>query len=143
MQTMSKAAAALSALMFLAGCASGPSYQEAVGNIPVAAADQGRIYVYRVTTLGTAVQPAVRINGEQVGKAVPKGFFYVDRPAGNYQISASTEATRDLTVSLEAGEEKYVRLEMKMGVLAGHVKPVLVDREEGLAEIQKTKYIGK
>ncbi len=88
------------------------------------------------------MQPKVQLNGEPVGKAVPKGFFYIDRPAGNYTISASTEAERSLSLNLAAGEEKYVRLEMKMGVFAGHVKPVLVDTSEGMEELKKTKYIG-
>jgi len=127
----------------LAGCASGPSYQEVAQNIPALEPDVGRIYLYRVTAMGFAVQPAVRVDGEPVGKAVPRGFFYVDRPAGSYEISARTEAERDLTVMLDAGEEKYVRLEMKMGVMAGHVKPVLVDPAVGREEMQKTSYVGE
>lgn len=124
------------------GCASGPGYNEYADQIAPVDDDKGRIYMYRTTTLGAAVQPSIRLNGEVVGKATPKGFFYVDRPAGEYTISATTEAKRALSMTLEAGQERYVRLEMKMGFLAGHVKPVLVDNDEGQAEIQKTKYTG-
>lgn len=132
----------LSAL-FMTGCASGPSYSDYAGNIQPVSADNGRIYLYRTAVVGAAVQPGVKVNGEVVGKAKPKGFFYVDRPAGTYEISASTEAKRSLSITLDAGEEKYVRLEMKMGFFAGHVKPVLVDAEEGRKELEKTKYIGQ
>lgn len=48
----------------------------------------GRIYVYRTAAFGAAVQPKVRLNEEVIGKAVPKGFFYVDRPIGEYTLSA-------------------------------------------------------
>ena len=108
---------------------------------PVSAGN-GRIYLYRKTAFGAAVQPAVRINGEEVGKAKPKGFFYVDLPPGAYDISASTEAERNLNLTLDAGEEKYVRLEIKMGAFVGHVKPVMVDKEIGIEELKKMKYIG-
>ena len=125
----------------LAGCASGPGYDEYTSQIRAPDAGWGRIYFYRLAIVGAAVQPKVRIDGEPVGKATPKGFFYVDRPPGEYEISATTEVKRKLTLALEAGQQRYVRLEMKIGVFAGHVKPVLVDDDVGKAQIQKTKYI--
>ena len=127
---------------FLAGCASGPSYQEQSANMEPVSAENGRIIMYRKSSLGAAVQPMVKVNGEEVGKAKPKGFFYVDLPPGTYDVSASTEAERNLNMTLDAGEEKYVRLEVKMGGFVGHIKPVLVDKEVGLEELQKMKYIG-
>ena len=128
--------------MLLVGCASGPGYQEYAAEMQPVGDGNGRVYMYRKTALGTAVQPAVRVNGEVVGKAKPKGFFYVDLAPGTYDISASTEAERNLNVTLDAGEEKYVRLEIKMGAFVGHVKPVLVDTSVGMEEIQKMKYTG-
>lgn len=130
------------AVVVLSGCASGPTFNEYSSSIPSITADSGRIYIYRTATFGAAVQPGIRVNGEVVGKAVPQGFFFIDRPAGNYEISASTEAKRSLTLSLEPGDEKYVRLEVKMGVFAGHIKPVLVESSAGKQEITKTKYTG-
>ncbi len=130
-------------LTIITGCASGPSFNEYSASIPTMDADTGRIYIYRSTSFGAAIQPKIRVNGEEVGNAVPKGFFYVDRPAGNYEISASTEAKRALTLTLEPGEERYVRLEVKMGLLAGHIKPVLVENSVGKQEITKTKFASK
>jgi len=133
------------ALLALAvsGCASGPTFEEQASQMQPVSADQGRIYIYRKTALGAAVQPAVRINGDEVGKAKPKGYFYVDLAPGSYDVSASTEAERNLNLVLAAGEEKYVRLEMKMGLFVGHVKPVLVDTEVGRSELQSMKYVGE
>lgn len=126
----------------LAGCASGPTYQEHAAQMQAVDPDKGRIYMYRTSSLGAAVQPMIRVNGEEVGKAKPKGFFYVDLAPGEYDISASTEAERNLKVTLDKGEEMYVRLEIKMGAFVGHIKPVLVDSAVGKEELQKMKYIG-
>ena len=133
---------AMIAATMLVGCASGPGYQEHAAQMQPVGDGNGRIYMYRKSALGAAVQPAVRVNGEEVGKAKPKGFFYVDLAPGTYDISASTEAERNLNLTLDAGEEKYVRLEIKMGAFVGHVKPVLVDKAVGMEEIQKMKYTG-
>lgn len=125
------------------GCASGPKFDVISKSIKPISSDQGRIYLYRTAVYGTAVQPAVRLNGKVIGKAQPQGFFYVDRPPGTYEISTSTEAKRSLTLNLEGGDERYVRLEIQMGLFVGHVKPVLVDNTVGQKEIMKTKYIGE
>ncbi len=139
---ISRLSVVLLATALFAGCASGPSYQEYSANIAPVGDENGRIYLYRKSSMGAAVQPMVRINGDEVGKAKPKGFFYVDLPPGTYDVAASTEAERNLNLTLDAGEEKYVRLEIKIGAFVGHVKPVLVDTEVGQEEIQDMKYIG-
>ncbi len=126
----------------LAGCASGPAFEEYAAEMQVVGDGNGRIYMYRPSSLGAAVKPAVRVNGDEVGTATAKGFFYVDLPPGDYTIAASTEAKRSLDVTLDAGEEMYVRLEIKMGAFVGHVKPVLVDASVGSEEIKGTKYAG-
>ena len=130
------------AMLTLAGCASGPGYAEHAATMQPVGDGNGRIYMYRTSSLGAAVQPMVRVNDDEVGKAKPKGFFYVDLTPGNYTISASTEAERSLNVTLDADEEMYVRLEIKMGAFVGHIKPVLVETSVGKEEIQKMKYIG-
>ena len=143
MKTTIRAGILVSVIALLAGCASGPSYFEHANVMQPVAAEDGRIYMYRTSALGAAVQPEVKVNEVVVGKAKPKGFFYVDLPPGTHVISASTEAERNLTLTLDAAEERYVRLEIKMGAFVGHVKPVLVDNAVGLEEIQKMKYTGE
>jgi len=133
---------ALLALTVLTGCASGPTFKEYEANIPKVGSEFGRIYFYRTAVLGAALSPKIRVNDEVVGKSMAQGFMFVDRPAGDYTVATSTEAKRTLSLSLEAGQERYVRMDIKMGLFAGHVKPVLVDNDVGKAEIQKTKFAG-
>lgn len=128
---------------FLAGCATtGPKFTEISPEMKALTPEKGRIYIYRTTSLGAALQPAVKINGEVVGTAVPKGFFYVDRQPGSYQILISTEVDRTLSLLLEKDQTRYVRLNVSMGFFMGHVYPELIDNEAALKEIAECRYTG-
>ena len=129
-------------LTALAGCAtSGPTFSEAKANLPAIPADQGRIFFYRTAVIGAAVQPAVKLNDAVVGAAVPRGYFYADRPAGNYVVSTTTEVTRTLSLTLAPGQIRYVQLNIGMGFFVGHVYPELVDDTTGQTDIASCRAI--
>lgn len=130
-------------LLCAAGCASGPTYEEYSSAIDPPLPLDGRIYIYRTDAFGAAVQPVVMVNGEEVGKANPKSFFYVDRLAGKYEVSASTKAARSLSLTLEEGEVKYVRVDVKMSHFGGHIEFVLVNRAVGEQELKLMNYTGE
>lgn len=132
-------AAACAAL--LSGCASGKKFSEARSTLPPLAADQGRIFFYRVSALGAAVQPAVKLNGEKIGVAKPGGVFYADRAPGSYQVETSTEVKRHLSLTLDNQQTRYVRLNISMGFLVGHVFPELVENSVGEKEAAKCKLV--
>ncbi len=116
MKTLRKILSASVIVFFLAGCAtSGSKFVEMSSTIPTLSGDTGRIYFYRVTGLGAAVQPEVKLNQEVIGKAVPNGFFYVDRQPGNYQVVTSTEVERKLSLTLDKGQTRFVRLNISVG----------------------------
>ena len=131
------------AMLCLAGCASGPRYADINSTFAGPSPGNGRIYIYRPSAFGAALQPSIKINDQVVGSAVPHGFFYVDRPAGNYKISTSTEVERDLSLSLDDGQTRYVLLRISMGLFAGHVSPELVDNDKGEQDIKDLHYTGK
>lgn len=131
------------AVLCLVGCASGPRYSEINSTFAEPSAGNGRIFFYRPSTFGAAIQPSVKVNDEVVGSAVPHGFFYVDRPAGSYKISASTEVERNLSLTLDAGQIRYVQLTISMGFVAGHVSPELVENAKGEKDIRALHYTGK
>jgi hypothetical protein len=144
MRTPPKWLGLLAMTLIVAGCAtSGPKYLEMVPNMTKLSPDMGRIYIYRTTVLGAAIQPDVKVNGEVVGSAVPNGFFYVDRSSGTYEIMTSTEVDRRLTLTLDKGEARFVRLNISMGFFVGHVYPELVEPLTGEKEIEDCRYIGK
>ncbi|PFH12522.1 uncharacterized protein DUF2846 [Collimonas sp. PA-H2] len=136
------AAVALAAV--LSGCASGAKYSEMASSIPTLKADEGRIYFFRSSSMmGAAIQPEIRLNDKVVGKSQPGGFFYVDRPAGQYSAASSTETEKTLSFSLDAGETKYVRTAVSFGVLAGRINPTLETPELASKELPSLSFTGE
>jgi hypothetical protein len=131
-------------LLATTACAtSGPTFSEI--HVTQEAMQKGfaRIYFYRVGRFaGSAIQPAVKIDGIKAGEAVPGAYFYVDEPAGTYEVSTTTETKEYIKVSVRAGETRYVRLEVDWGYVVGRVTPVLVWPDQGLSEIQDLHYVG-
>lgn len=128
----------------LTACASGPKMAEVQSSIPALKAGQGRIYFYRPNSMvGAAIQPAIKVNGEEVGSSKPGGFFFVDQAPGPKEVLTSTEVEKKLTFTLGAGDVRYVKTTVTFGVLAGRVQPELVDKSVGANEILDTSYIGK
>jgi len=127
----------------VAGCASGPKYSELHSTFPALSSEQGRIFVYRARAFGgSAVQPEVKLDGARVGSSKPGGFFYIDRPPGQYELSTTTEVKRSLSLTLDKGQTRFVRLKIAMGFWVGHVYPELVEPDKGEKEIQKCSFVG-
>ena len=131
----------LVSVALLAACASGPKYSDVKSSIPPLSSTQGRIYFYRSNSMmGSAIQPSIMLNGEKVGDSKPGGFFYVDRPPGKYEVACGTEVERKASFVLDAGQQRYIKTTISMGVLVGHVTPELVDPAEGMVAIQSLHY---
>lgn len=142
MKTLAKITFLLVVVSFMGGCASGPTYLEMAPSIRELPQDTGRVYFYRTSALGAALQPEVKMNNEIVGKATAQGFFYTDKEPGKYEIMTSTEVDRKLSLLLEADQTRYVRFGVSMGFFVGHVYPELVSTEEGQEEIKECKFTG-
>ncbi len=144
MKTLSKLFFISLLALLIGGCAtSGPKFTEFAPNMSTMAPDTGRIYIYRPSSFGAAVRPDVKLNGEVIGEAVSWGFFYVDRKPGNYEILTSTEVDRKLSLTLDKGQSRYVRLNISIGFFVGHVYPELVDNDVGEKEIQDCRFTGQ
>ena len=129
-------------LLNVVGCASGVKYADYESSIPRLDAQQSRLYIYRASAFGAAIQPEVRIDNFAVCKAVSQGFVFKDVSPGSHKVQCSTEVSRALSLTLKPGQTKYVRLDVSMGFLVGHVSPKLVEEEIALKELKKCKYIG-
>lgn len=103
----------------------------------------GRIYFYRDRNIvGAAIQPVIRLNGEAVGNSTPGGFFFVDRPQGQYVAAVATETVNTVEFTLAAGETRYVRTYVSLGILIGRAYPELVVPEQAIAELADLDHIG-
>jgi Protein of unknown function (DUF2846) len=131
-------------LPFVAACAaSGPTFTDMHASEPAVAANFARIYFYRMGSMaGSALQPSVKIDGVVVGEATPGGYFYVDEPAGAYEISTATEVTNHIRATVKAGETRYVRFDASLGMFVGHIAPTLVWPGQGESEIAQCHYVG-
>jgi Protein of unknown function (DUF2846) len=127
----------------ITGCASGPKFSEMQSKIPALKPTEGRIYVYRDSLFGAAITPAVYANGQEVGRSMANSFFYIDRPAGEYKISATTEVERSLSLALAPGESKFVKVTISMGLLAGRPNFELVNEAGARAALPSLSYSGK
>jgi hypothetical protein len=133
----------LFALALLSGCASGMKYTELEPKLPPLETGQGRIFVYRPSTIGALVKPDIKLNEDEIiGKSASRGFFFVDRPAGQYVCAATSEVKRSVSFSLAAGETKYVRNHMTMGVILGHLQFELAEPAQALEELKELSYTG-
>jgi hypothetical protein len=132
------------AVAFLAaGCASGPPLSEVQATLPRLAADKGRVWFYRSSSpFGAAIQPTIKLNGEAVGDSVPGGVFFKDVAPGDYAVSTTTEVDRQLTFTLAAGQERYVKTSIGFGVAVGRIHPELIDPEEARKDIATLSYTG-
>lgn len=141
--TFLKLAAATAIAATLAGCATGPTFQEVQSRMTPLAPDTGRIVFLRSNSVvGGAVQPEIKLNGQVVGASKPGGFFWVDRPSGNYLVTSATEVERTLSLSLAAGETKYVRSSITFGLIVGRVQLALETPEKAQAELPELSYTG-
>jgi len=120
-----------------------PSFSELTPDLKIIPSESGRIYFYRYSDFGEGMRPDIKINNEVAGKAVDRGFFFVDKSPGNYEIMNSPEIHRKIVVTLEKGQIIYIRFRAYKGYYVDHVYPELVSRETGQEQIQRCRYTGK
>jgi len=124
------------AVLLLEGCVSMPNFTEYAKRLPPPMQGEGRIWFYRQSRfVGSGIQPSVLLNGEKIGKARPGGYFYVDRPAGNYVVTCETEQINECRLVLAPQSTKYVRLTMGMGVWIAQIVPQEVSRMTALKDL--------
>ena len=127
----------------LASCASPRGLDEPAFRLPPLKPGFGRVYFTRPGEFaGGAVQPEIRMNNEVVGRSVPGGFTFVDRPPGKYVVTTATEVENVVTFQLAAGESKYIKTAVTPGILVGHVTPTLEFPEQGQSDINRLRYVG-
>jgi len=129
-------------VLLLAACASGPKFNTVESTFAASPAGKARIFFYRATSLGGAIQPEIVLNGKVVGKAQPQGVFFVDVDPGNMEVVTGSEVEKKLTFQVAPGDRRYVRAAVGLGVIVWRVYPELVDEAEAKKEIADLAYTG-
>ena len=129
----------IASTLCLASCASGPTYAELKPKLPPIAKGQGRVFVYRGSGFGAAVQPEVRIDNRPIGISKGMGFIYSDQPAGSHEVSIMTEWKHKNSVSVISGQPSFVECMILPGFFVGQIVPNQVDAARGEAKIQNLR----
>jgi hypothetical protein len=127
---------ALPSALLAVGCASGPKYSQYRPTLPPAPTGFGRVWFYRPSAMGAGVQPAVKLDDQVVGNAVPHGFFHVETLPGAHEVSAKTEWKHKTSITVSTNADSYVRLNMMMGLIVGHIIPKEVPEAQAAKEMQ-------
>jgi hypothetical protein len=122
--------------VFGVGCASGTRFSDYRPTVSPPAAGNGRIWFYRPSALGAAVQPSVKLDNQAVGTAAPHGFFFTDTQPGIHEVSCTTEWTDKTSLTVTTNIDSYVRLNMAMGFFVGHVIPKEVPEAKATNEMK-------
>ncbi|MBV8665929.1 MAG: DUF2846 domain-containing protein [Burkholderiaceae bacterium] len=144
MKSIGKAIIGIVIGVALTGCAaSGPKYKEMEKSVPSLQANQGRVFFLREDTfVGGGLRPDIKFDDAVVGVSKPGGFFYIDAAPGPHKVSTATEMENKLTFVLDAGETKYVKTSVSMGILVGHVVPELISVNDAEKVLPDLSYIG-
>ena len=135
-------AALLGLCLALAACARGvpPQGTLALEQVPAPAAGSGRIYFYRTDVpLLVAVEPDVIVNGRKVGTSVFERVFYRDAKPGRYEVFLTSDEDSPVYFTLAAGETRYVKAVIDLGVTGTRLRPELVEEAEARSAIAKQK----
>jgi len=108
--------------------------------LPPLSADAGRIIVYRDAILSPKLQPAVLLNGTEVGLTQSRYFFQVDRPPGNYTVSLADEAATPIQLIVTKGHTVYVRINVHSTPVSSEFYPSLVDTTTAKRELTACRY---
>lgn len=132
------ASLALASTLF-AGCGATGAAFKPVDPIP---AGKGVVYIYRQPSyLGAGVFGTLTANKIPITKIRNGGYFpYVSNP-GPVHFEVTTEATNEANVTVDAGQEKYLKTTIGMGLFVGHLKLSEVSPEIGRREIGECKLL--
>lgn len=138
---------AVTALVLVAGCATGPTYQDLEASMPPPPAGQGRLFVYMTdATEVPSFFPQLWLDGAPLGTLRTGTYLTADRPAGLHvlEVHVREEAaafgsqgkTEPIQLVFDPGQPIYVSADTLS--LVGMVKVTLtpVSSEDGQRDMQ-------
>ena len=142
-------------VIVLLGCAGQgkDGFDQVEARLPALKGDMGRIYIYTpIRHLTLDFVPKVLVNGDSVGRSLSGTFLVVDEPAGDYTVDVANEASfsnsggqiksEPATVSLKAGETRYVRLHAINSDYFIQMKSIPEDAKNGQRDLKILSFNG-
>lgn len=129
--------------LWVTGCAEGPTISHSTNFQAEPSAGLTRIFIYRTKNMfGAAIQPKVKVNGEETGTCKPNGVFSVDVPKSVHRISVSTETTDSILVNTSKSGTVYIKCKPALGVIIYRLKLEQMSAAEGESDIKDLSYTG-
>lgn len=130
-------------LMMLTGCSGAPVSESTEPGLLQIPDGYGRVFVYRLNGDADGISSAVRIDGEPVGRAIPGRFFYVDLPAGDYEITAARNSSHLVAVNLKAAAVVNIRVDIWLRATRWTLLPVQVSEETAQEQMSNLTFAGR
>ncbi len=127
------------------GCASVPKTSAALDAEAkkfVPEPGKGSIYVRRGGGVGAAVLMPVLLDGRIVGNLAPDTFLLLIVPPGGHVVGTSlayAEAAGQQKINIEAGNNYFFKVSIRMGMWAGKAHLEQLTEEEGREKVLKSK----
>jgi hypothetical protein len=109
--------------------------------------EKGRVYFYRRGTgpWGYGQRAKILVNGVAIGRSIPGAVFFVDFPAGEYEVLVPVQfqsgSPSSVSFTLRAGESVYVRTWLDGSAYLGRTKARVVNPVDGESAVQDLKLV--
>ncbi|WP_176062979.1 DUF2846 domain-containing protein [Anaeromyxobacter diazotrophicus] len=138
---------ALTAAVVLAasGCASvpmAPKERDDGAKTFATRSGMANLYIYRSSSLGTAVKFPVVLDGKMMGELPGKTFILAPVAPGPHTVYVSAENSESVAVDAQPGTNHYVRVSPAIGWLSARVGVAIVsDEKEARNEVVECSLI--
>ena len=100
------------------------------------------VYVYRYKQfMGSGLEPSVYCDEAELARMDNGRYFAVKLAPGKHTFR-SNDKQAGIEMELKGGETYYIRVELVPGMMKGHGRLVLMQKEQGAYEIRKLKPLG-
>lgn len=135
-QTRIAALSAVAVAIFLTSCAS-VEREAAPASPDRPEPGKALVIFYRERHyIGGGVSYKVLDNGMRIGGLANGTYFVYQAKPGAHKFTASTEATGEHVLTVEAGKTYYIRGEIRVGVLVGEPELIIADSKEAVGAIK-------
>lgn len=121
------------------GCAAhGPAFSPTALKPP---ADKCVVYVYRSGSMvGSAIRGNIYVGSQGLGFIGPGEYLTAVCDPGAVTVTATTENTNELKMTLKPGESAYVRAQVSMGLVIARLQLTQYPQAEAEKDISECKW---